>query len=106
VILMDLHMPVLDGEGAARYIKSTANQNSNVPIIAVSAYSGNEPNLVADGLFAGALAKPVQKADLLTMMRQIGFKTSTIPGGGKGAASTTTKITASVIPAMAAPAAA
>ncbi|KAF7352653.1 Serine/threonine protein [Mycena venus] len=76
-ILMDLHMPVLDGEGAARYIKSTNSKNTNTPIIAVSAYSGVD---ASDGsnLFTASLSKPLQKADLLNVMRQLGFKTSTM----------------------------
>ncbi|KAI0638068.1 hypothetical protein C8Q77DRAFT_1047205 [Trametes polyzona] len=82
-ILMDLHMPILDGEGAARYIKSTNNKNSSTPIIAVSAYSGSEAS-EANGLFAAYIAKPVQKADLVAAMRQLGFKTSTAQGRGQG----------------------
>ncbi|KII95252.1 hypothetical protein PLICRDRAFT_661227 [Plicaturopsis crispa FD-325 SS-3] len=88
-ILMDLQMPVLDGEGAARYIKSTNGRNTNTPIIAVSAYSGVDIN-EASNIFAASLAKPLQKADLLAVMRQLGFKTSTVQGG-PGA----TKVTAS-----------
>ena len=79
---MDLQMPVrewvlyhciqvdkrscalVDGEGAARYIKSTNNKNTNTPIIAVSAYSGIDPNETSN-VFAASLSKPVQKADLL-----------------------------------------
>ncbi|KAI0320689.1 hypothetical protein OF83DRAFT_1052649 [Amylostereum chailletii] len=76
-ILMDLHMPVVDGESAARYIKSTNNKNTGTPIIAVSAYSGTDSN-EASALFAASLAKPLQKADLLAAMRQLGFKTSTV----------------------------
>ena len=76
-------MPIftVDGEGAARYIKTTNNKNANTPIIAVSAYSGTstEPTDRSD-VFAGSLQKPVQKADLLSVMRQLGFKTSTVPG--------------------------
>ncbi|KAI0375526.1 hypothetical protein BV20DRAFT_959507 [Pilatotrama ljubarskyi] len=87
-ILMDLHMPILDGEGAARYIKSTNNKNTNTPIIAVSAYSGSEVS-EANGLFAAYIAKPVQKADLVAAMRQLGFKTSTTQGRGQG----TTRVT-------------
>jgi len=87
-ILMDLHMPVLDGEGAARYIRSTNSKNTNTPIVAVSAYSGTDPG-EANNVFTASLAKPLQKADLLAVMRQLGFKTSTIQGG-PGA----TKITA------------
>ncbi|KXN83737.1 Serine/threonine-protein kinase cek1 [Leucoagaricus sp. SymC.cos] len=76
-ILMDLHMPVLDGEGAARYIKSTNSKNTNTPIIAVSAYSSTDPNELSH-VFSASLPKPVQKADLLAAMRQLGFKTSTM----------------------------
>lgn len=72
---MDLHMPIVDGEGAARYIKSTNNKNASTPIIAVSAYSGTDMN-DASNLFAASLAKPLQKADLVQAMRQLGFKTS------------------------------
>lgn len=74
-ILMDLHMPNVDGEGAARYIKSTNNKNASTPIIAVSAYSGTDMN-DASTLFAASLSKPLQKADLVAAMRQLGFKTS------------------------------
>jgi serine/threonine-protein kinase RIM15 len=67
----------VDGESAARYIKSTNNKNTNTPIIAVSAYStGDEQN----GLFAASLSKPLQRADLLAVMRKLGFKTSAVQG--------------------------
>lgn len=69
-------MPVVDGESAARYIKSTNNKNTSTPIIAVSAYSGTDNN-DASNLFAASLSKPLQKANLLSVMRQLGFKTST-----------------------------
>jgi serine/threonine-protein kinase RIM15 len=87
-ILMDLHMPVLDGEGAARYIKSTNSKNTNTPIIAVSAYSGTDAN-EEGSLFTASLSKPLQKTDLLSVMRKLGFKTSTMQGAGS------TKVTAS-----------
>ena len=70
----------VDGESAARLIKSTTNKNSGVPIISVSAYSGSEG--FASTLFAATLSKPVQKADLLAVMRQLGFKTATLQEGG------------------------
>ncbi|KAG6911235.1 hypothetical protein DXG01_003102 [Tephrocybe rancida] len=87
-ILMDLQMPVLDGEGAARYIRSTNSKNTNTPIIAVSAYSGTDPNDTSN-VFTASLSKPLQKADLLAVMRKLGFKTSTMQGGPR-----TTKVTA------------
>ena len=77
-----MNLPAVDGEGAARYIKTTNNKNANTPIIAVSAYSGSEPT-EQNNLFAAYLAKPVQKADLLAVMLQLGFKTSTAPSRGQ-----------------------
>lgn len=85
-ILMDLHMPVVDGEGAARYIKTTNGKNSNTPIVAVSAYSAADTN--DSSLFAASLTKPVQRADLLAVMRRLGFRTSAVQG-------LSTKVTAS-----------
>lgn len=55
---------LVDGEGAARYIRSTNSKNTNTPIIAVSAYSGTDPG-EANNLFTASLSKPLQKADLL-----------------------------------------
>lgn len=87
-ILMDLHMPVLDGEGAARYIRSTNSKNTNTPIIAVSAYSSTDPNDLSQ-VFSASLPKPVQKADLLAAMRQLGFKTSTVSSNNTKVLATT-----------------
>ncbi|KAG9086177.1 hypothetical protein FS749_003854 [Ceratobasidium sp. UAMH 11750] len=78
-ILMDYQMPSVDGEVAARYIKSTNNKNSTTPIVAVSAYNGYEGAL-AQGIFAAALSKPLSKNDLVTTMRSLGFKTSEAKG--------------------------
>ncbi|KAF8528807.1 RIM15, signal transduction response regulator [Hysterangium stoloniferum] len=78
-ILMDLHMPVVDGEQAARYIKSTSNKNTSTPIIAVSAYSGQDAS-AASNIFAASLAKPITKSELLVVMRQLGFKTTAQDG--------------------------
>lgn len=80
-ILMDLHMPVVDGEQAAKYIKSTNNKNTSTPIIAVSAYSGQDASS-ASNIFAASLAKPIPKNELLAVMRQLGFKT-TVQDGSK-----------------------
>jgi len=77
-ILMDYQMPLVDGEAAARYIKSTNNKNSTTPIVAVSAYSGHGGP--SSNLFAASLSKPVTKADLLGVMRRLGFKISAQEG--------------------------
>ena len=73
------YMDTVDGEGAARYIKSTNSKNTHTPIIAVSAYCGTDPS-ETNGLFTASLSKPLQKADLLAVMRQLGFKTTTLQG--------------------------
>ncbi|KIM25538.1 hypothetical protein M408DRAFT_26090 [Serendipita vermifera MAFF 305830] len=70
LILMDHHMPVVDGEPAARYIKSTNNLNKNTPIVAVSAYVG-EDSSVTSNLFAAYIAKPVYTTDLLAILHQL-----------------------------------
>jgi serine/threonine-protein kinase RIM15 len=77
-ILMDLQMPVLDGESAARYIKTTNGKNANTPMIAISAFGNTSSS--DSNLFSTFLSKPLQKADLLSAMRRLGFKTSTVTG--------------------------
>lgn len=74
----------MDGEGAARYIKSSGNKNAETPIIAVSAYSATDAVDQNQNLFSAYISKPVQKADLLAAMRHLGFRTSTVQGHGRG----------------------
>lgn len=83
-ILMDLYMPALDGESAARFIKLTNNKNNSTAIISVSAYSAMDAN-VSNSLFAASLGKPLQRADLLAVMRKLGFKTSAVQGASYSA---------------------
>jgi hypothetical protein len=88
-------MAVVDGEKAARMIKSTVNPSANSPIVAVC----SQPAAVDDAagtLFAGILCKPIvsrassrpssatpltqpephsqMKADLLAVLSHLGFK--------------------------------
>ncbi|MFT4252639.1 MAG: ATP-binding protein, partial [Caulobacter sp.] len=62
VILMDLRMPLMDGETAARRIREGGGPNSAAPILAFSADA--DPKL-SDGLFDGVLAKPLEIGALL-----------------------------------------
>lgn len=62
--LTDSMHSLVDGEGAANYIKNTNGKNANTPIIAVSAYSGNDLS-EGSNVFAASLSKPLQKADLI-----------------------------------------
>ncbi|ORZ12827.1 hypothetical protein BCR42DRAFT_378922 [Absidia repens] len=58
IIFMDIRMPIIDGETAARMIKSTNNVNRETPIIAVTAY---EQTVQLAGAFDEILCKPVTK---------------------------------------------
>lgn len=64
LILMDIDMPVLDGIEATRNIRVF---NSNIPIIAVTAYSDESTR--AESIAAGMndfLAKPCSKNDIFS----------------------------------------
>ncbi|KAJ1965738.1 rim15, signal transduction response regulator [Dipsacomyces acuminosporus] len=54
-IFMDVGMPIVDGDEAARMIKSTYNANRDTPIIAMTTYEGES----TDALYDGAIVKPV-----------------------------------------------
>ncbi|KAK4700084.1 serine/threonine-protein kinase RIM15, partial [Phenoliferia sp. Uapishka_3] len=73
IIWMDLQMPVVDGDKAARMIKSTKNPSSSCPIIAVCSYgTGIDDELGT--LFSGVLPKPILKAQVLLIFRKLGFQ--------------------------------
>lgn len=66
-------------------IKSTQNPNMRTPIVAVTSF---ESYVSEQGtLFAAVLAKPVQKSDLLSIFKKLGFqakpKTSRAARGSK-----------------------
>ncbi|KAJ2776896.1 rim15, signal transduction response regulator, partial [Coemansia interrupta] len=54
-IFMDIGMPIVDGDEAARMIKSTYNANKDTPIVAMTAYDGE----AAGALYDDAIVKPV-----------------------------------------------
>ncbi|HBG46022.1 MAG TPA: response regulator [Deltaproteobacteria bacterium] len=65
VILMDLHLPGMDGVTATRIIKSD-ERNSSIPVLALtaSAQRGEEDKLLSKG-FDGYVAKPIEMKKLL-----------------------------------------
>ena len=63
LILMDLRMPVMDGEAAARRIRTGQGPNRSTPIIAFSADASTR---VDETLFSGLLAKPLDPRALLS----------------------------------------
>ncbi|KAG0792088.1 hypothetical protein G6F16_004230 [Rhizopus arrhizus] len=67
IIFLDIRMPIIDGETAARMIKSTNNKNRDTPIIAVTAY---ERTVQLAGAFDDILSKPVTKAIISQKLKQ------------------------------------
>ena len=70
-VLTDLKMPVMDGYKAARAIK---NLRSDVPILAITAYSGNEDKQRAlDSGCDEFITKPIKKELLLERLAKYGI---------------------------------
>lgn len=78
VILMDLHLPQMDGVTATRLIKSDA-RNSAIPVLALTASTlkGDEDKLIAKG-FDGYVGKPIDVKELLRVVSK------TLGGDGGG----------------------
>lgn len=69
LILMDIHMPVMDGLTSARQIRSLDSERGQVPIVALSADVMNDAadQAMAAGMNA-FLSKPLQKTELQAVM--------------------------------------
>lgn len=65
IILMDLHLPEMDGITATRIIKSD-ERNKSIPVLALtaSAMKGEEDKILDKG-FDGYVAKPIEMKKLL-----------------------------------------
>ncbi|KAI8920021.1 hypothetical protein DFJ77DRAFT_546142 [Powellomyces hirtus] len=68
VIFMDIRMPIVDGETAARMIKSTNNVNQQTPIVAITAY---EQTFHLSQQFDDTMSKPVTKDVLWRILAAI-----------------------------------
>lgn len=66
-MIADSNFILVDGETAARMIKSTNNNNRDTPIIAVTAY---ERTVQLAGAFDDILSKPVTKDIILQRLKQ------------------------------------
>ncbi len=70
LILMDIHMPVMDGMECAREIRKMKNKNANVPIIAIT---GNANNYSLDDFkeagINGYLPKPLNYDTLVETVK-------------------------------------
>lgn len=85
IILMDIHLPEMDGITATRIIKSD-ERNRDIPVLALtaSAMKGEEENLISKG-FDGYVAKPIDKKRLLeTISESLGARRTDAGGKGQG----------------------
>jgi len=71
VVLMDIHMPVMDGLTATRHIRALPNEKSKIPVIVLSAdvYKEARDNASVVGVDA-FIPKPVQPLELQTTLHQ------------------------------------
>jgi two-component system, sensor histidine kinase and response regulator len=70
LILMDIQMPVMDGEAALKRIR--AQQKSYVPIIALTAYAidGDRERLLSEGM-DGYVSKPINRKKLFSEIKSV-----------------------------------
>ena len=70
VVLMDIHMPVMDGLTATRHIRALPNEKSKIPVIVLSAdvYKEARDNAAIVGVDA-FIPKPVQPQELQTHLQ-------------------------------------
>lgn len=72
LILMDIHMPRLDGVNAARQIRDSNQYNATVPIVALTAdaMSGDREKYLGLGM-NGYVSKPINERDLVGTVGQV-----------------------------------
>jgi PAS domain S-box-containing protein len=73
IILMDISMPEMDGDQAARFIRSSTSGafDPQIPIVAMTAHAlkGDRERFLASGM-NGYIAKPVDEEELLLVIAQ------------------------------------
>jgi PAS domain S-box-containing protein len=72
LILMDIHMPRLDGVNAARQIRDSNTHNEAVPIVALTAdaMSGDREKYLGLGM-NGYVPKPINERELISVVGQV-----------------------------------
>jgi CheY-like chemotaxis protein len=71
IVFMDIQMPVLDGLKATSMIRAQEDDESHVPIIAITAHAmkGDREHFLEQGM-DGYLSKPIRKEDICSVLRQ------------------------------------
>ncbi len=70
LILLDVRMPHLDGHQVARFLKQS-KQTKEIPIVIVTATSGNANLVDLEKICQGFLRKPVSRNQLVKVLKQI-----------------------------------
>jgi DNA-binding response OmpR family regulator len=72
LVLLDIHMPVLDGIQTLKRIRSSSEPWRDVPVIALTAdaMSGDRERYLAEGM-DGYLSKPIDKLDLMIEIQKL-----------------------------------
>lgn len=86
LVLLDVHMPVLDGIETLKRIRASQEPWKNVPVIALTAdaMSGDRERYLAHGM-NGYLSKPIEQRDLMSeMTRLLGAQQEPRPAAASG----------------------
>lgn len=70
LILMDLSMPVLDGWGVFKELKSEPN-TAAIPCVAVTAFADSDREVALKAGFSAYVSKPYRTGELLTILEQL-----------------------------------
>ncbi len=75
IVLMDVQMPEMDGLQATRAIRDyerAMGRNTQVPVVAMTAFSGNEDRQICvEAGMNGYITKPIKPAQLLQLLNEI-----------------------------------
>jgi signal transduction histidine kinase/FixJ family two-component response regulator len=83
LVLLDIHMPVMDGIEAIKHIRRSDTAWRNIPVIALTAdaMSGDRERLLSIGM-SGYVSKPIEQAVLVNEIQRViglsSFRTSTL----------------------------
>ncbi len=79
VILSDLHMPDADGFTLIRQLRDSSGQQNSVPVIAVTAFAGEDARLYAlSAGFQEHLTKPVNPDDLIAAIATLNLRSPVV----------------------------
>ena len=80
VVLLDMHMPVMDGPTAIQHIRSSGEPWADIPVIALTAdaMSGDRERYLAMGM-TGYLSKPLAERDLLSEIARVSSRRAEAP---------------------------